>query len=154
MTDIASYTPDGRLACDVIVIDDFRDFAEGIARALRHKGMSVQIAMDGASALAFSAKLVPRVALVDCALPDIDGLTLVRDLGKIWTDTTILVLSGHVRGLSEKMACELRIRAFLNKPVPVSALTQAIEKLLREPRDINPAQGPRPWLMLGIGSPA
>ena len=105
--------------------------------------------------MALAGQCTPRVALVDCALPDIDGIRLIRQLGEMWPDTTFLVISGQVAGISAEMARQLRIHAFLNKPLPMRALAQAVERLVRENRDGAPQkEAPKSWLSLGLGSPS
>lgn len=153
MGNISHYGPRGRFAGDVLVIDDSQDFADAVANALRRKGMTVQIALDAATARTIARSFEPRVALVDCALPDADGIDLVGELGRTWRDTTFLILSGQVGGVTQKTAQDLRIRAFLNKPVPLAILRQAIDKLLREPRSVA-LPTDHSWLTLGIGSPS
>lgn len=151
MKGVSHYAPSGRFACDVLIIDDYREFAESVAAALRRTGMTVQIALDAATAR--SIEIEPQVVLVDCGLPDGDGISLVRELGKHWQDATFLLLSGQVGGIPEAVAKDLRIRAFLNKPVPLSILRQAIAKLLREPKGAPRDGATHSWLTLGIGSP-
>lgn len=145
----------GDFECDVVVIDDYQALATEIAGALRRRGLSVQIALDGASAMALAVRSRPRVALVDCALPDIDGIELVRRLGRTWPETTFLVLSGQVGGVSADLARQLRIHAFLNKPLPIRALAQAVERLVHSSNEHKARHAaPTAWLALGMGSPS
>jgi len=144
-----------RIGCDVVVIDDYEVLATEISEALRRQGISAQLALDGATALALALNCQPRVALVDCGLPDIDGIELIRQLGQLWPQTTFLVISGQVGGVSEDMARQLRIHAFLNKPLPMRVLAQTVEKLVRTPPARRANQGTRRgWFALGLGSPA
>lgn len=145
----------GRVGCDVVVVDDLQELAAAIAEALRGRGLSTHVAFDGEAAAALARSYNPVVALVDCVLPDIDGLHLIRQLGKAWPDTTFIAMSGDVGGISEDMARQLRIRAFLNKPLPLRALAQAVERMVRTSCDRPVEQEtPTAWISLGIGSPA
>lgn len=145
----------GRFNLDVVVIDDYRELTAEIAEALRRRGLSARVAFDGATALALAEDSTPAVALVDCTLPDVDGFNLIRQLGKVWPETTFLVISGDVGGISEDMARQLRIHAFLNKPFPMRALAQAVERLVgTSPDGAARRDVPRAWISLGLGSPA
>ena len=140
--------------CDVVVIDDYEMLATEIAVSLRRRGLSVQVALDGAAALGLARQCRPRVALVDCALPDVDGIQLVRQLGQFWPETTFLVVSGQVGGVSAELAKQLRIHAFLNKPLPMRALAQAVERLIHTARERKTSHDtPKAWFALGLGSP-
>ena len=144
----------GRVACDVIVVDDFPELATAIADALRGRGLSTRTALNGEAAVALSRNCNPVVALVDCILPDVDGLDLIRRLGEAWPDTTFIAMSGDVGGISEDVAKQLRIKAFLNKPLPMRVLAQAVERLVRSSggRSME-EESPSAWISLGIGSP-
>ena len=145
----------GRIGCDVVVVDDFPELASEIGAALRRRGLSTQVALNGATAVALARSYHPVVALVDCNLPDIDGLRLIRQLGETWSGTIFLAISGDVGGISEDMARQLRIQAFLNKPLPMRALTRAVERLVRAPGNHAMHEAaPKAWISLGIGSPA
>jgi two-component system OmpR family response regulator len=145
----------GRVACDVIVVDDFPELAAAIADALRGRGLSIRTALNGEAALALARNCNPVVALVDCILPDVDGLDLIHRLGEAWPDTTFIAMSGDVGGISEDVARQLRIKAFLNKPLPMRVLAEAVQRLVRS-ADGHPPQreAPSAWISLGIGSPA
>jgi DNA-binding response OmpR family regulator len=144
----------GRVGCDVVVVDDFPDLATTIAEALRGRGLSTHVAFTGEEAIALARSYNPAVALIDCVLPDIDGLHLIRRLGEAWPDTTFIAMSGDVGGISEDMAAQLRIRAFVNKPLPMRVLAQAVERLVRSSHDrTGERETPSAWIALGIGSP-
>lgn len=155
MNGLAIGSTDGRFNLDVVVVDDYRELTTEIAEALRRRGLSTKVAYDGATAVALAEDSTPAVALVDCALPDVDGFNLIRRLGKAWPETTFLVISGDVGGISEDLARQLRVHAFLNKPLPMRVLAQAVERLVHTSRDRAVEQeAPRAWISLGIGSPA
>lgn len=148
-------TSDLRFTCDVVVVDDYRALAFEIAEGLGRRGLSVEVVHDGAAARALAARVRPAVALVDCHLPDVHGLHLIRELGLQWPETTFLAISGELGGVTEEMARALRIHAFLNKPLPMRPLVQAVERLVASSRDRTPRpETTRPWIALGIGSPA
>ena len=145
----------GRVGCDVVIVDDYQELAAAIAEALSVRGLSTQVAFNGESAVALARNHNPVVALIDCVLPDIDGLHLIRRLGEAWPDTTFIAMSGDVGGISEDMARQLRVKAFLNKPLPMRVLAQAVERLVHSSRG-RPVEreAPSAWISLGIGSPA
>src|SRR5262245_40179729 len=62
----------------VLVIDDEPDVVRLIVKVLSGRGHVVQIARDGASALARVAHEPPEVILLDSDLPKIDGAEVCR----------------------------------------------------------------------------
>lgn len=143
-----------RYSCDVVVVDDYQALTELIVKSLRRSGMVVEGVLDGRGALAIADQCEARVALVDCALPDIDGITLIPQLKARWPNAIFVVISGQVGGLSEAMARQLGVHAFINKPLPMKALCQAVERLVRAHTSGQATGGTAgSWLSLGLGSP-
>ena len=62
----------------VLVIDDEPDVVRLIVKVLSGRGHIVQVARDGASALARVAHEPPDVVLIDSDLPKIDGAEVCR----------------------------------------------------------------------------
>jgi CheY-like chemotaxis protein len=68
-------------ALTVLIVDDNHDSADSMAMLLRMRGHSVGVAYSGAQALAFAHESADiDVALVDIAMPGVDGFTLLRRL--------------------------------------------------------------------------
>jgi signal transduction histidine kinase/ActR/RegA family two-component response regulator len=74
----------------VLVVDDNRDAAEMLAETLRLRGFEVQMAYDGADALATFERFKPHVALLDIGLPVMSGFDVAKRIREIDS-------SGHVR---------------------------------------------------------
>lgn len=65
----------------LLIVDDERDLVEPIARHLRASGrFEVDAAYDGEEGLAAARRAPPDVALVDLAMPGMDGWELCRRL--------------------------------------------------------------------------
>jgi len=85
----------------------------------------------GASPLRQAAALQPRPALLEYYLPDKTGVELAGHLGAFLPKTTIITMSGHIDGLSEKTLETIGITVFVNKPLPLRALREAVLKPVR-----------------------
>jgi DNA-binding response OmpR family regulator len=57
----------------VLVVDDNRDAADTLALLLRLWGHEVRVAYDGASGLAAALEFRPDAAVLDVAMPGLDG---------------------------------------------------------------------------------
>ena len=140
-------------ACDILVVEDDPVQCEEMSAFLARSGLSISTSPNGRSALDRAATLRPRVVLIDFDLPDTTGVQLATELRKILPDAAVLVMSGRVDGLSEKTLEKSDITVFLNKPVPLGVLREAVLKLARpSPNQLPPGRArQRGWLSAGWG---
>jgi CheY-like chemotaxis protein len=67
----------------VLVVDDDRDNADALALVLRLEGYEATVAYDGPAALALVAADPPAAALLDIAMPGMDGCEVARRLRRL-----------------------------------------------------------------------
>ena len=80
----------------VIVVDDHPSFRRSAKALLTAEGFEVVgEAVDGASALAAAAELVPELVLLDIQLPDIDGFEVARRLLERQPELRIVLVSSR-----------------------------------------------------------
>lgn len=116
----------------VLVVEDDEDSALLMAEILGDHGYSVEVAHDGASALAKAVTFQPEVAVLDVGLPDMDGYQLAAKLrqlvpAQLPQGVRLIALTGY--GGDEE---RIRSRAagfdvHLVKPILPDALAIAIE---------------------------
>ena len=143
-------TSDNR--CDVLVVEDEIIQCEEMAGFLGRAGLAVQMAHNGSAGLRQAAAFNPRVALLDYNLPDTTGVQLAEQLRAMLPDMAIIMMSGRIDGLSEQTLQTIGIKVFVNKPLPLSALRQAVLKIVRS----GPTQHQAPprhggWFSAGVG---
>jgi two-component system copper resistance phosphate regulon response regulator CusR len=89
----------------ILLIEDDAVIADFVARGLREEGFIVVLAIDGSEGSHRLQNESWDVVLLDCWLPGIDGLTVLREFRKRDTETPVLMLtardavSDRVRGL-------------------------------------------------------
>lgn len=140
--------------CDVLIVEDEILQAREIEHALSRAGLAVRIARNAGEAFAFAQAEQPGVAIVDCNLPDSNGFLVAKKFETLCPGTAVILMSGRIDGASEDLLKATASRAFINKPIPLSALRQAVLRLLRA----KAFGGDRPperhgWMLSGIGSP-
>jgi CheY-like chemotaxis protein len=124
----------------VLVIDDEAPVRRFVARVLEQPGYDVHMAADAAQALTLAETAGPFDILVtDLAMPDIQGDELARQLRARSPDLKILYLTGFCDRLFEARASLWEDEAFLEKPVSVQGLLEAVALLL-----VGSIPAPRP----------
>lgn len=140
------------LHCHVLVVEDDAIQCAEMADYLRRSKLTVRVANDGASALRQASQHLPRVILLDFALPDMTGIQLARQLRERLPNAAFIMMSGHIDGLSERTLQQIGIAVFVNKPVPLGPLRQAVLKLVHSPRvGRSSPPGEKGWFSAGLG---
>ena len=88
------------------------------------------------------------------AIPSAAGaqLQLAGRLRTLFPTMAILITSGRIEGLSEQTLREIGITVFVNKPVPLGPLRQAVLRIARSEPVNQIAQDTRTgWLSTGLG---
>ena len=78
----------------VLIVDDEKDLRELLAAVLGEY-YDIAQADSGAALLKCFSQEAPDVVLLDVVLPDAHGLDLLPQIKKRWSDTEVIVLSGH-----------------------------------------------------------
>jgi two-component system, OmpR family, response regulator len=115
----------------VLVIEDDRETAQFLHKALREGGHSADLAGDGEEGWTLARDGGYDVLIVDRMLPRLDGLTVVRKLRAEDVHTPVLILSAL--GDVDDRVKGLRAGGddYLTKPYAVSELLARIEALAR-----------------------
>ena len=83
-------------ALDILVVDDETSVRQVTAGLLRDQGHRVVEALDGADALAqLTGGLRPNLAIVDFAMPGMNGAELIRRIGPLGLKLPVLLLTGY-----------------------------------------------------------
>jgi PAS domain S-box-containing protein len=114
----------------VLIADDNRDGADVLAMALGLAGHQVRVAYDGCSALAAAREFLPDVALLDVAMPGLDGHALARALRaeSCGRDILLCALTGWGQDQDRLRALEAGFDHHFTKPIDMDA----VEALLSE----------------------
>ena len=142
-----------RSRCHVLVVEDDEAQCGEMAGYLGLSKLAVRMAHNGTSALRQAAEHLPRVVLLDFDLPDMTGIQLAKKLRAILPHAAFIMMSAHIDGLSERTLQEIGIAVFVNKPVPLGPLRQAVLKLVAWPRLGRDGQkhGEKGWFSTGLG---
>ncbi|MFC4908150.1 response regulator transcription factor [Actinomadura gamaensis] len=82
-------------AVRVLVVDDEPDLTDVLGRVLAQEGWEVRTAADGAGAIAAAREFRPDAVVLDIMLPDIDGLSVLRELRAAAPEVCVLFLTAR-----------------------------------------------------------
>ena len=127
----------------ILAVDDERAAGEAISEMLTHWGHRVETAIDGNDALKKAAEFRPDVVLSDLAMPQTDGLWLLRALKEDMPDCPVVFLTG--RGTIDAAVEAIREGAydFIEKPLDPARLKVCIDRALEKKETLREVQGLR-----------
>jgi DNA-binding NtrC family response regulator len=124
----------------ILVVDDELGIRALLSEILTDEGHNVELAEDAAQARAVRDRLRPDLVLLDIWMPDVDGITLLKE----WAATSLLtmpviMMSGHGTIDTAVEATKHGAMAFLEKPITLQKLLRAVEQGLAKPSARPPA---------------
>jgi DNA-binding response OmpR family regulator len=117
--------------CDVLLVEDDVELNNLMGSYLKRGGLDVRTAHSGSSALRLLESVHPKVAVLDFRLPDINGVELSQKIRQLVPDLRIIMMSGALGSLEQELLEKIGVKVFVNKPVPLRALLQAVQQLMR-----------------------
>ncbi|WP_109806469.1 response regulator transcription factor [Sphingosinithalassobacter portus] len=118
----------------IISVEDDELISVPLSAALTRAGHLVGVIPNGALALQTIAFKPPDLVILDCALPGMPGIEILRRLRRSSATylMPILMLTGHRRERDIDSAIEAGANAYLTKPFDTTELVDCVERLLEE----------------------
>ena len=115
----------------ILVVDDEAEIRNLISEILVDEGFQVATAENGNSARTLMEQFRPRLVLLDIWMPDIDGITLLKEwheAGKL--TNPVIMMSGHGNIGTAVEATRLGAYDYLEKPLSLAKLVLTIKNAL------------------------
>lgn len=114
---------------NILVVDDELGIRDLLFEILNDEGHAVELAENAAQARAMRASYRPDLVLLDIWMPDTDGVTLLKE----WSasgllNMPVIMMSGHATIDTAVEATRIGAMAFLEKPITLQKLLQAVDK--------------------------
>ena len=131
--------------CTVLFVDDEKNVLTSLERLFIREPYHTRFANSGREALELLESEPAHVVVSDMRMPDMDGLTLLRQVKETWPDAIRIALSAHT-GLPQVLASinTGEVYRYLTKPLSppdeiITVVRQAIElyRLRRDQRDLT-----------------
>ncbi len=115
----------------ILVVDDEPAIRELVYEILEDEGYQVAIAGNAEAARVLCKKKTPDLVLLDIWLPDIDGISLLKE----WSNQRqqlfpVIMMSGHATVETAVEATRLGAYDFLEKPLSLAKLLLMVERAL------------------------
>jgi DNA-binding NtrC family response regulator len=113
---------------NILVVDDELGIRDLLSEILNDEGHQVELAENAAQARLARSRARPDLVLLDIWMPDTDGVTLLKEWssGGLLT-MPVIMMSGHATVDTAVEATKIGAMAFLEKPITLQKLLQAVE---------------------------
>jgi len=115
----------------ILVVDDDPGLLRLLTIRLRSQKYEVEPAENAAKALAAIARFRPDLVITDLRMPEMDGISLLRELQRRWPSLNIILLTAHGTIPDAVKATQAGAFAFLTKPVEKEQLLEEVQRALK-----------------------
>jgi len=116
----------------ILVVDDEEQMRKLIVSLLSPKGHQCVTANDGREALDKFMETKFDALITDIVMPEMDGITLTKELSKHYQNLPVMVMTGYTEEYSAETAIASGAREFINKPFSISEFLIRFDKMMRD----------------------
>jgi len=118
----------------VLYVEDDSESRLLVRRVLQAEGYNMLEAKDAADGLASAKEQRPDLILVDINLPEVDGLTLARQIKAVadLASTPVVALTANVMRGDRERSLGAGCDGYIQKPIDVDLLPRQISGYLRK----------------------
>ncbi|ALA60814.1 response regulator [Nitrospira moscoviensis] len=128
----------------ILIIDDDQMNCDLLQNVFTRHGYHVISATSGREGLALFRKHGPRVTLLDLRMPEMDGLTVLKEIRAVDPHAPVIILGGGATEAQENQARALRVTDFIRKGLSLDILVEAVNRVSQLPAHPNATPGPAP----------
>ena len=129
----------------VLIVDDHAVVRQGL-RFMLEQRPDMEIvgeAGDGEQAITLAADLLPDVVLLDLLMPNIDGITAVREIKRLVPSTQIIILTSYHEDEQIFQAIKAGALSYLLKDASAEELITAVRAAAQGESKLHPAVATR-----------
>ena len=124
-------TPGGNGSPVVLLVDDDAAIRRSLSDGLELEGFEVVPASGGRAALAALESVTPAVVVLDLAMPDLDGLEVLRRLRETGDEVPVCILSARDEVDDRVRGLEAGADDYVVKPFALEEVAARLHALLR-----------------------
>ncbi len=123
----------------ILLAEDHLMVRQGLRALLEREGFEVAgEAGDGHQAIRLAQDLRPDVAVLDLAMPLLNGIDAAREILKVSPSTKVILLTVHTEDQYVLEALRARVKGYVLKTQVAEDLVQAIREVLRGSTYLSP----------------
>ena len=117
---------------NILIIDDDDVVLSTIGEVVAALGHRARTACDGKIGLTLAEQERFDIVITDLAMPEVDGLTVLRQLKKRQPETAVLVITGDSTADPLAASVNLGVDGYVNKPFEMGDLDKQISRILAQ----------------------
>jgi CheY-like chemotaxis protein len=117
----------------ILVIDDEQGIRHLLDTLLRRKGYDVVLAESGRQGLELFRRERPDVIVLDLKMPEMDGLTVLREIKNLDPGKPVIILTGAGTAEAEQQVRALGVTEYVEKEFSLHLLGDSLKRLLNNP---------------------
>jgi two-component system nitrogen regulation response regulator NtrX len=118
----------------ILIIDDEENIRKALAAVLADEGYDVVTASSGREGLDRVQEAQPALALLDIAMPEMDGIETLRRIKDVRPDLQVIMISGHGTIETAVKTTKMGAYDFIEKPLSLERVSLAVRHGLEEQR--------------------
>jgi PAS domain S-box-containing protein len=117
----------------LLLVEDERPVATGLAALLELEGLMVRVVENGRDVLSAMNEQRPDAVILDIGLPDIDGTKVFTSIMRVYPDMPVVFSSGHADESKLEAHLARSHVGFLLKPYDIETLLAALDRVVSRP---------------------
>ncbi len=113
----------------LLIVDDDQMNCDLLQNVFTRQGYHVITATSGREGLRLFRTSSPRVTLLDLRMPEMDGLTVLKEVRAIDPHAPVIILGGGATETQENQARALRATDFIRKGLSLDVLVEAVNRI-------------------------
>jgi len=114
----------------VLLVEDEESYVEALDIGLRREGFRLEVARDGAEALAVLDELNPDLVLLDVMLPGVSGIDVCREI-RLRSRVPIIMVTAKGSEIDTVVGLEVGADDYVTKPYRLRELVARMRAVLR-----------------------
>ncbi len=118
----------------ILIIDDDDLICQTLNDIFQEKGYKVTIANDGTEAIERVKQMAFDLTLIDISLPDIDGITLLKQFRKDYPESSYIIITGNATLQTAITALKDGADRYFIKPLPIDEIINRAQEIIENQR--------------------